>query len=206
MKTLLVDNYDSFTHNLYQLVGALDAPPIVARNDKLTLEEVVALAPDRVILSPGPGSPEDPLYFGVGMAIIRALGPRVPILGVCLGHQGIALAYGGALKRAAAPMHGKTSLIHHDGDALFAGVPSPFEAMRYHSLIADPSAFPACLRIIARTDDGTIMALRHIEHPVIGVQFHPESIGTPDGRQIVANFLGSPTWMARACGWIAPSP
>lgn len=191
MKTLILDNYDSFTHNLYQLIGELDEAPVVVRNDRLDLDGVRQLAPERIVISPGPGSPEDPAYFGVCSAVIAALGSRIPILGVCLGHQGIAAAFGARIVRAPQPMHGKSSAIEHRGDPLFAGVPSPFEAMRYHSLVVDPASVPAELEVIARTPDGVVMGVRHRRHPIAGVQFHPESVGTPAGRRILANFLGA---------------
>jgi anthranilate synthase/aminodeoxychorismate synthase-like glutamine amidotransferase len=189
MRTLILDNYDSFSYNLYQLIGELDEAPHVVRNDRLTLDDVRRLEPQRIVISPGPGSPEDPAYFGICRAVIMELGGEVPILGVCLGLQGIVFAYGGRIVRAGEPMHGKTSVVHHHGDALFAGLPPSFEAMRYHSLVADPTRLPRALEVTARTADGVIMAVRHRSRPTVGVQFHPESVGTPLGRQILANFL-----------------
>jgi len=190
MTTLVIDNYDSFTWNLVQLVGALGERPVVYRNDAIDLDGVRALHPSRVIFSPGPGHPADPARVGVCRAILDELGPHVPILGVCLGHQLIVSAYGGSVIRAAEVMHGKTSYVHHEGAGILAGLPRPFEAMRYHSLVADPAQIPACLEVTARCKDGTVMAVRHRQHPVQGVQFHPESIGTASGKALVAQFLG----------------
>ena len=189
MTTLVIDNYDSFTWNLVQLVGALGGRPVVLRNDAIDLDGVRALAPSRIILSPGPGHPADPTRVGVGRAIIDELGRDTPILGVCLGHQLIIHAHGGHVIRAPQVMHGKTSLVHHEGDGILAELPRPFEAMRYHSLVADPTAIPACLALTAWCKDGTVMAVRHRHYPVFGVQFHPESIGTTSGRALVAAFL-----------------
>jgi anthranilate synthase/aminodeoxychorismate synthase-like glutamine amidotransferase len=182
---LLLDNYDSFTFNLAQYLGELGAPPLVRRNDEITLEEVRELRPDRIVISPGPGRPED---AGITVDLIRQVGPTVPILGVCLGHQGIGLAFGGSIVRAPTPMHGKVSSIEHDGHGVFKGVATPFVAGRYHSLvIADP--VPQELDACARTEDGTIMGVRHRTMPVHGVQFHPESVLTGVGRQLLRNFL-----------------
>lgn len=187
MTTLIVDNYDSFTWNLYQLFGALGADPIVARNDAVSLEDVRRLAPARVVLSPGPGRPDDPARVGVCRAIVDSL--DVPVLGVCLGHQLIVCAAGGRVVRAPQPMHGKTSLVEHDDAALFRGLPRPFEAMRYHSLVADPASIPEPLTVTAWCKDGTIMGVRHRRRPVFGVQFHPESIGTESGRLLCQRFV-----------------
>jgi anthranilate synthase component 2 len=182
---LLIDNYDSFTFNLAQYLGELGAPPLVRRNDEISLDEIRSLAPERIVISPGPGRPED---AGISVQVIRELGPSIPVLGVCLGHQGIGIAFGGSVVRAAVPMHGKTSVIHHDGRGVFKGVSQPFTAGRYHSLVvADP--VPADLEACAHTDDGTIMAVRHRSMPVHGVQFHPESVLTGEGRQLLRNFL-----------------
>ena len=189
MKTLIIDNYDSFTYNLYQYLGELDAGPVVYRNDKISLREARALEPERIVISPGPGNPEDPAYFGVCRDVILELSPTIPTLGVCLGHQGIGAAFGGRVVRAPAIMHGKTSPVLHDGSELFVGMPQPFEAMRYHSLVLDPACVPDCLEVTAKTDDGVIMAIAHREHPIYGVQFHPESIGSPLGRRLIENFL-----------------
>lgn len=189
MRTVILDNYDSFAYNLYQLIGELDEAPLVFRNDAITVDELRALRPARIVISPGPGAPDDPAYFGVCRAVIRELGPTIPTLGVCLGHQGICSAFGAAIVRAPRPMHGKTSLVHHDGDALFHGIPSPFEAMRYHSLIARADSIPDGLEVTCRTADGIVMGVRHRRFPLVGVQFHPESIGTAVGKQVIANFL-----------------
>lgn len=192
MTTVLLDNYDSFAWNLFQYLGELGERPVVVRNDRMSVAEIAALEPSRIVISPGPGNPENASYFGIGHEVIRTLGRTIPILGVCLGHQGIVSAFGGRIVRAPEPMHGKTSLIHHDGSTLFRGVPSPFTAMRYHSLVADRSTFPDCLEVTATTtcaDDLIIMGARHRTFPIYGVQFHPESIGTPDGKRILRNFL-----------------
>lgn len=189
MTTLVVDNYDSFTWNLVQLVGALGERPVVFRNDAVTLDAVRALAPRRIILSPGPGHPAEARRIGVSAAILRELAPEgVPVLGVCLGHQAIVHVYGGEVVRGA-PVHGKTSRVEHDGDAMFEGIPAEFEAMRYHSLVTPRDRLPACLRVTAWCKDGTVMAVRHVRFPVLGVQFHPESIGTPVGPRLVEGFL-----------------
>jgi anthranilate synthase component 2 len=185
MKVLLLDNYDSFTYNLAQHLGELGHAPIVRRNDQITLGEVEAMKPDRIVISPGPGRPED---AGISLDLIRQLGRRVPVFGVCLGHQGIGHAFGGEVVRAPVLMHGKVSSIQHDGRGVFAGVAQPFVAGRYHSLIvADPP--PDALEVSARTDEGIIMGVRHREWPVHGVQFHPESVLTGEGRKILRNFL-----------------
>ena len=184
---LVIDNYDSFTYNLVQYLGELGEELAVYRNDALSLEEIVAMKPARILISPGPGRPED---AGVSLAVITALGATTPILGVCLGHQAIGMAYGGIVRRANRPMHGKTSRIVHQGTSVFGGLPSPFEAGRYHSLVVADEQLPAALEVTARTeDDGTIMGLRHRTFPVHGVQFHPESVLTPDGKQLLRNFL-----------------
>ena len=184
---LVIDNYDSFTYNLVQYLGELGEELAVYRNDALSLDEIVAMQPARILISPGPGRPED---AGVSLAVITALGATTPILGVCLGHQAIGMAYGGIVRRANRPMHGKTSRIVHQGMSVFGGLPSPFEAGRYHSLVVADEQLPAELEVTARTeDDGTIMGLRHRTFPVHGVQFHPESVLTPDGKQILRNFL-----------------
>ena len=189
MKVLLVDNYDSFTHNLYQTLAVLGAEVHVHRNDTISRAEVEALAPSHVVLSPGPGHPGRPEDFGVCRELILDGPEDRPLLGVCLGHQGIALHLGGRVVRAPTVMHGKSSPIEHDGRGLFEGLPERFEAMRYHSLTVDPDAVPDDLRITARTPDGVIMGLEHRRRPMLGVQFHPESIGTPLGPRLLANFL-----------------
>ena len=184
---LVIDNYDSFVYNLVQYLGELGAEPLVYRHDEATLEQMVALEPAAVLVSPGPGRPED---AGVSNAAISEFGGRgVPVLGVCLGHQCIGQLYGGRVVRAGQVMHGKTSPIRHSGAGLFEGLPSPFEATRYHSLIVERDSVPECLEITAETDDGVIMGLRHKELPVEGVQFHPESILTDGGHRLLQNFL-----------------
>jgi len=183
---LVVDNYDSFTYNLVQYLGELGAEMRVVRNDAITPQEALELAPDRVVISPGPCTPKE---AGVSTQIIRAFAGRVPVLGVCLGHQCIGAVYGAQIVRAPRLMHGKTSEIYHDGQGLFAGLPNPFTATRYHSLVIAPESLPACLQVTARTDRGEIMGVRHREHAVEGVQFHPESVLTQAGKQLLANFL-----------------
>lgn len=188
---VILDNYDSFTFNLFQLVACLDEgrEPLVFRNDALTLAELRALQPWRLVISPGPAGPERPGYLGIGLDAIRELGPEVPILGVCLGHLGLVDALGGRVVRAPEPCHGKTSLILHDDAGLFAGLPEPLEVMRYHSLVADRATLPECLRLTAWTDEGLVMGVRHRKWPLYGVQFHPESIGTAFGPAMMARFL-----------------
>ena len=182
---LLIDNYDSFTFNLAQYLGELGAPPIVRRNDEVSTDQVAEMRPDRIVISPGPGRPED---AGISVEVIKRFGDRVPILGVCLGHQSIGIAFGGAVVRAGVLMHGKTSTVHHDGAGVFRGVTQPFSAGRYHSLvIAQP--LPADLELAAHTEDGTVMGVRHRTYPVHGVQFHPESVLTGEGRKLLRNFL-----------------
>jgi anthranilate synthase/aminodeoxychorismate synthase-like glutamine amidotransferase len=183
---LLIDNYDSFTYNLYQHLCELGADVLVRRNDAITVTEAEALDPSHVLISPGPCTPAE---AGVSNALIAALGPRVPTLGVCLGHQCIGAVYGGRVVRAPEPVHGKTAIIAHDGRGLFAGLPNPFEAMRYHSLIVERATLPECLALTAETPDGLIMALRHRAYPIFGVQFHPESILTAAGKALLRNFL-----------------
>jgi anthranilate synthase/aminodeoxychorismate synthase-like glutamine amidotransferase len=183
---LVIDNYDSFTYNLVQYFGELGADPQVKRNDAITPEEVEKLKPKRIVISPGPGRPED---AGISMELIRRLGSRVPMLGVCLGHQCIGEVYGGKVVRAGRLMHGKTSPIQHDGKGVFAKLPNPFEATRYHSLIVEKESVPSCLEVSAETAEGEIMGLRHKEYPVHGVQFHPESILSKEGKDLLANFL-----------------
>ncbi len=184
---LVIDNYDSFTYNLVQYLGELGAAPVVHRNDEITIEEIREAAPERILLSPGPGRPED---AGVTLDVIRTFGASTPLLGVCLGHQAIGLACGGRIVRAPMPVHGKTSLVDHDGQGVFAGLSGALAAGRYHSLIVDDTELPADLVVSARSQgDGLIMGLRHREWPVHGVQFHPESVLTTEGRQILHNFL-----------------
>lgn len=181
----VIDNYDSFTYNLVQYLGELGADLRVFRNDKITLDELTALAPERLVISPGPGDPND---GGVSNASILHFTGKIPVFGVCLGHQCLGAVYGGNVTRAPRLMHGKTSPIHHYGTGLFAGIPSPFEATRYHSLIVQ-EPLPDCLEVTAFTSEGEVMGLKHREHPTFGVQFHPESILTKHGKQILKNFL-----------------
>jgi anthranilate synthase/aminodeoxychorismate synthase-like glutamine amidotransferase len=185
---LVIDNYDSFTYNLVQLLGWLGADVLVRRNDAISLDEIDRLQPSHIVISPGPCTP---LEAGISVGVVRSFGRRIPILGVCLGHQAIGLAYGASIVRAPTPVHGKVHPIFHDGDSLFYGLPNPFPATRYHSLVVSEGDLPSCLKVTARTEDGLVMALRHRYHPVVGVQFHPESIATHGGRRILANFLGS---------------
>ncbi len=186
---LMIDNYDSFTYNLVQYLGELGQEVITYRNDRINLDQMRDLRPDRIVISPGPGIPRD---AGICVELVRAEGSRTPILGVCLGHQSIGAAYGGQIVRADRVMHGKTSLIYHDGKGIFLGLDNPFVGGRYHSLIIQRENLPGCLEISAQTQDGEIMAVRHREHPVEGIQFHPESILTPDGMKILRNFLNGP--------------
>jgi len=183
---LLLDNYDSFTYNLYQYLAELGAEIEVHRNDQITFDDIKQLRPDHIVISPGPCTPNE---AGLSCAIIEAFGPSIPILGVCLGHQAIGQVYGGRVVRAPEPMHGKTSLMYHDEQGVFQGLPQPFEAIRYHSLIVEEQDLPAVLEVTAHTEDGLIMGLRHREYPIQGVQFHPESIMTAVGKQLLRNFL-----------------
>jgi len=182
---LVIDNYDSFTFNLVQYLGELGETPQIFRNDKITLDEIAEMKPDSILISPGPRTPFE---AGVSMQVISQFSGQIPILGVCLGHQSISAVFGGQVIRAPRLMHGKTSLIHHDGTGVFADLPSPFTATRYHSLIV-PEPLPACLERTAWTDEGELMGLRHREHPTFGLQFHPESILTEHGHQMLKNFL-----------------
>ena len=184
---LVIDNYDSFTYNLVQYFGELGADVRVRRNDEVDVGEVEAMQPSQIVISPGPGRPED---AGVSLEGIRQLGPTTPLLGVCLGHQAIGVVYGGTVCRAASPMHGKTSTVMHDGKGVFSGIATPFQAGRYHSLVIQSHSVPSELEVSARTrDDDTIMGVRHRRYPVHGVQFHPESVLTDEGRRILKNFL-----------------
>lgn len=185
---LVIDNYDSFVYNLVQYVGELGASPLVYRHDAVTLAQIVDLDPAAILISPGPGRPED---AGISNAVIERFAGEKPILGVCLGHQCIGQVFGGTVVRAGQVMHGKTSLVHHDGRGVLAGLPDPFEATRYHSLVVERSSLPDVLEITASTDDGTIMGLRHRQYVVEGVQFHPESILTTSGHRLLANFLAA---------------
>jgi len=190
MKVLVIDNYDSFVYNLVQYIGELGAETIVYRNDQLTLKQVEELKPDRIVISPGPGTPEDIRYFGVCTEILQHVSRKTPTLGVCLGHQGIIYAFGGKVIHAKRLMHGKTSRIKHDGKSIFKGVHNPFTATRYHSLAGEKPSIPTCLEVTAETlDDGEIMGVRHTKYPIEGVQFHPESILCEDGKLIIKNFL-----------------
>ena len=183
---LLIDNYDSFTYNLYQYLAELGAEVLVRRNDEITPEEAAALGPDRIVISPGPGTPHE---AGVSNAIVERLGPSVPTLGVCLGHQCIGEVFGGRVVRAPVPVHGKTAAIYHQGAGALHGLPSPFTATRYHSLIVERSSLPEALEVTAETADGLIMGLRHRVYPIEGVQFHPESVLTSCGKDVLRNFL-----------------
>ena len=185
---LMIDNYDSFTYNLVQYFGELGERVTVYRTDQLTLNDVDALAPSHVVISPGPCTPNE---AGISVDLVREYGARIPILGVCLGHQSIAQAYGGNIVRAPTLMHGKTSMISHEGESLFGEIPTPFQATRYHSLVVEESSLPDCFEITARADDGEIMGIAHRAHPVVGVQFHPESILTQYGHKMLHNFLQS---------------
>lgn len=183
---LVIDNYDSFTYNIVQLMGELGANIEVVRNDQVTVDEVRDMAPDQIIISPGPGYPRD---AGISRDVIYELGPSIPLLGVCLGHQCIGEVYGGVVSHAQSLMHGKTSMVYHKLDDLYTGVPSPFEATRYHSLVIKEETMPDCLYTTSFTEDGEIMGVRHKEYPVMGVQFHPESILTGFGKRILQNFM-----------------
>jgi anthranilate synthase component 2 len=217
MKVLIIDNYDSFTFNLYQYIGEVlsgdkqagvidDFEILVKRNDEIDLAGVKTFAPDRIIISPGPGSPDDASYFGVCAEVIREMGPKTPLLGVCLGMQGIVHVFGGRVVKAPLPMHGKTSLIEHNGEGIFAGIPNRLEIMRYHSLIAEAQTLPECLEVtsavgnlkleefgnrkkIAAGGDFEIMGVKHRQWPIYGIQFHPESFATEGGREMIRNFL-----------------
>jgi len=184
---LMIDNYDSFTYNLVQYFGELKAKVEVYRNDALTIAKILKMKPDKIVISPGPGRPED---AGISIEIIKQLGPKIPVLGVCLGHQGIGYAFDGKVINAKRLMHGKTSMIKHNGKGIFKGLPNPFEATRYHSLVIDSRQVPECLTVTATTtDDGEIMGVQHKTYPIYGVQFHPESILTKQGMNILRNFL-----------------
>lgn len=185
---LMIDNYDSFTYNLVQYLGELGADVRVFRNDQITVDDIADMAPASIVISPGPCTPNE---AGISVDTIQQLGGSVPVLGVCLGHQSIGQAYGGRIIRAQTLMHGKTSLIHHEGRGVFKGLPAPFTATRYHSLVIERASLPDCLEVTAWTEDGEIMGVRHREFPVEGVQFHPESILTEHGHDLLANFLRS---------------
>jgi anthranilate synthase component 2 len=186
---LLIDNYDSFTYNLFQYLSELGADVRVVRNDRISISEIEEMQPERIVISPGPSTP---LNAGISNAVIKYFSPRLPILGVCLGHQCIGHSFGGVVRQAKSIMHGKSSLIQHDGRGVFVGMPNPFAAIRYHSLIVERESLPECLEITAWTDDGSIMGLRHQHYPLEGIQFHPESFMTESGKNILANFLKIP--------------
>jgi len=190
MKVLVIDNYDSFVYNLVQYIGELGGEPIVYRNDQIDLEQAMRLDPQRIVISPGPGTPEDPHYFGVCSAILQKMSCKIPTLGVCLGSQGIVSVFGGKIVRANRLMHGKTSIIKHDGKGVFEGVKNPFTGTRYHSLVGEKSSIPSCIEVSAESsDDGEVMGVRHRTYPITGLQFHPESILCEDGKKIIKNFL-----------------
>ena len=197
---LILDNYDSFTYNLVDIVAMTGQPFHVRRNDKITLDEVAERQPSGILISPGPGRPED---AGISQSVIEAFGPRIPILGVCLGHQAIGQVYGGKVVHAPSLMHGKTSMVHHPGEGIYSGLPSPFQATRYHSLVVAREGLPDDLEITSTTPDGIIMGLRHRVHPVEGVQFHPESILTTEGPRLVTQWVRS---TARPSTEPAPKP
>ena len=191
MRVLILDNYDSFVYNLAQYVGETVSDVVVKRNNEIDVEEARQLAPDRIIISPGPGNPSDPRFFGSGTAILREVSKDIPTLGVCLGHQGIVHAYGGGIVPAKSLRHGKTSPIRHDGKGVFKGIKNPFLATRYHSLVAEEKSLPKSLEVTARSlDDNEVMGVRHRKLPIEGVQFHPESILTTVGHRVIQNFLG----------------
>ena len=183
---LLIDNYDSFTYNLFQYLSELGEEVVVVRNDRVTIDEISRMKPGRIVISPGPSTP---LQAGISNDVIHYFGPRLPVLGVCLGHQCVGHSYGGVIGRANKIMHGKSSLIHHNCEGLFQGLPNPFPAIRYHSLVVEREGLPDCLEVTAWTDDDTIMGIRHRQYPVEGVQFHPESFMTEVGKDILRNFL-----------------
>lgn len=186
MKILLIDNYDSFTFNLVQYFGELGARVLVHRNDKITIDEIAQISPDRLVISPGPCTPNE---AGISISLVKKFSGQIPILGVCLGHQAIGAAFGGRVVRAPQIMHGKTSEIHHDGNGVYQGLPNPFTATRYHSLVIEKQSLPHELLVTSWTDDGVIMGVRHREFAVEGVQFHPESILTTEGKNLLGNFL-----------------
>jgi anthranilate synthase component II len=196
---LILDNYDSFTYNLYQLVGQLEKDILVKRNDKITIDEIKQLQPDSIIISPGPGNPTNKKDFGICMDVIQEFKGKVPILGVCLGHQGIFATFGGKIKRAE-PIHGKLSKISHSKEGIFKDVENTLVATRYHSLICDEDSVPDCIEVIAKTEDRIIMGIKHADCPIFGLQFHPESIGTVSGIKIIKNFLE----FERTCGSQTP--
>jgi anthranilate synthase component 2 len=187
MRVLVIDNYDSFTYNLVQYLGELGAEVLVCRNDEVSPEEIPGLHPDRIVISPGPCTPNE---AGISLEVVERASEEIPVLGVCLGHQAIGQAYGARVVRAEEPVHGKTARIFHDGEGVYRGLPQGFEATRYHSLVIEPDSMPGCLVVTSRTEDGVVMGVRHKEFPVEGVQFHPESVLTEGGRELLKNFLG----------------
>jgi anthranilate synthase component 2 len=190
MKVLVIDNYDSFVYNLVQYIEELGGKTRVYRNDQITLKHAMKLNPHRIVISPGPGTPEETRYFGVCSSILRHMSCKIPTLGVCLGHQGIIYTFGGKIIPAKRLMHGKTSLIKHDNKGVLKGIKNPFQATRYHSLVGDRNLLPSCLEVTAESlDDGEIMGVRHVTYPIEGVQFHPESILTGEGKSLIKNFL-----------------
>jgi len=190
VKVLVIDNYDSFVYNLVQYIEELGGKTFVYRNDQITLKKAMMLDPDRIVISPGPGTPEQPQYFGVCTSILQNMSCKIPTLGVCLGHQGIIYTFGGKIIRAKRLMHGKTSMIKHDNKGVLKGLKNPFQGTRYHSLVGDRTCLPPCLIVTSESlDDGEIMGVRHLAYPIEGVQFHPESILTDDGKILIKNFL-----------------
>jgi anthranilate synthase/aminodeoxychorismate synthase-like glutamine amidotransferase len=186
MKILVIDNYDSFTFNLVQLIGKFTNDVIVKRNDKISLDEINLLKPDKIIVSPGPGRPEE---SKISLDVIKECGKNIPVLGVCLGHQGIGFSFGGKIIKAPSLMHGKTSEVIHDGEKIYKNIPQKFQAGRYHSLVIDKNSLPEELKITAQTEDGVIMGVRHVKFPIEGIQFHPESILTPEGERLIKNWI-----------------
>jgi anthranilate synthase/aminodeoxychorismate synthase-like glutamine amidotransferase len=190
VKVLVIDNYDSFVYNLVQYIGELGGDPLVYRNDQINLKQAMHIDPQRIVISPGPGTPEDPHYFGVCSEILQKMSCKIPTLGVCLGSQGIVSVFGGKVVRARRLMHGKTSIIKHDGKGVFEGVKNPFTGTRYHSLVGEKNSIPSCIEVSAESaDDGEVMGVRHKTYPITGLQFHPESILCEDGKKIIKNFL-----------------
>jgi anthranilate synthase component 2 len=194
LKVLVIDNYDSFVYNLVQYIGEQGGDPLVYRNNQISLERAIKIRPERILISPGPGDPRNPRYFGVCSKILKRMSPQIPTLGVCLGHQGIIATYGGQVVRAGRIVHGKPSPIKHDGKGLYKDIENPLEATRYHSLVGDRDTIPPCLEVTATAlDDGEIMGVRHKKFPIEGIQFHPESILTLPGKRMIANFIGDVT-------------
>lgn len=190
LKTLIIDNYDSFVYNLVQYIGEQGGNPVVYRNDELSLAEIEKIQPTHIVISPGPGNPTDKHYFGICNQVILKYGKKIPLLGVCLGHQGICAVFGGKIVQAPEIMHGKISMIKHNNQGIFKGLQNYIKGMRYHSLICERASLPTELEITAETEDGIVMGVQHKKFPIYGIQFHPESIGTEEGKRIVGNFLG----------------